>query len=362
MKPVKTKSGVFVCLAAFILAALFTGIAFPWTAARAEESYAMNAENFIYSAELTPGAGARKASLVFGADGNGSDWKAVADAEGGKIALVRDSEGETELRSAVYSFSTGSAVKFTVVVNEGVAKIFADDDVAIVTCKLDGYSGGGIKAEKDGEFTVGGESFTDTDAPYGDIYFGSGYNVLKVVNLTDGNAMLADKADYEFEGGALTVKESYLETLEAGREYLFRAVTSFTDFNFRVTADFTSVTAKPAVEKYYRDTDVVFELSDSVEVTKLLIDGKQFGFAQNDTRVTLSAADANTLTVGEHSVKLFTKKGRPDTSVTVSEAVETLVDIPEESTHLFLWIDIAIFGTAIIGYAAYSIISKTKKK
>lgn len=382
MKLGKKKSVFLAFLAALMLAALCFGlIAANGGRAYAEETtangygeatYLATAEdglsfgksdgkNFIYSAEFTPkNAQARSAGLVFGAGGElTSYWVAAADILKGEVKLWQSESGD--LKTAEYQFESGEKFKITVVVNDGIAKVFIDNgDVAVICCKLDDYSGGKSGLEVNGEFDVNKVKFTDTDSPDGDI-FSDGYEVLKVVNLTDGNYKLSGN-EYSTSGGVLTVSREYLKTLEADTEYVFRVVTSFTDFNFKVTTDFTAVTATPSIEKYYRNNDVTLELSGNVNVHKLLIDGKECEFTQTGDEVVISSAAIGSLSTGKHSVKLYTDKGRPETTITVSEMVETVSEPVVKATHLFLWIDLAIFASAIIGYITFSVISKRKKK
>lgn len=318
-------------------------------------------KNFIYSAEFTPvSSEAEAAGLVFGAKENLSSYlTATADIKNGKVKLSRSEAGE--LKCVDYSFVGGQKLKITVVTNDDVVKIFIDDsDVAVNVCKIDDYNGGKLGLLVKSDFTVSKVSFTDTDSPEGDIYC-NGYDVLKVVNVTDGNYKLKS-SEYTVDGGNLTVSREYLRTLESDTEYVFRVVTSFTDLNFKITTDFTAVTATPAVEKYYRNNDVTLELSGNVTVNKLLIDGKECAFTQTEKSVLISSEEIESLSTGKHSVKLYTDKGRPETTVTISEIVETVSDPVVKATHVFLWIDLAIFLGAIIGYTAFSIISKRKKK
>lgn len=319
-------------------------------------------ENFIYSAEFTPdNVRAQAAGLVFGVcDNLTSYWVATADTRDGVVKLWKPGEGE--LKTAAYPFNAGKKFKITVVVNDETAKIFIDnDDVAVITYRLYDYNGGKVGLNVfNGDFRINNVKFTDTDSSDGDM-FCNGYEVLKVVNLTDGNYKLKD-GEYSVKGGVVTLSRSYLDTLEADEEYLFRVVTSFTDFNFKVATQFTAVSATPSVEKYYRSDDVTIELSGNAKVNKLLIDGKECAFTQTDGKVVISSDQISSLSTGKHSVKLYTDKGRPEATITVSEMVETLSEPVTKSTHMWFWIDIAIFGSAIVGYILFSVISKRKKK
>ena len=358
MKSGKIKR-IYLALITVISAVLFFGIFAVNGVVYAEEVAdnvsGFNYCNFVYSAQFPAEAGADRTGFVFGADDN-SGWIAAAETAENRVALYRHDEDEVELKSIGYDFSAGEELKMTLVVNEGVAKIFiGSDDVAVLTCKLDGYEGG--KATVIGD--ASNISLMETDTPDGNIYVG-GFSVLKVVNLTDGNYIL-NSNEYSLTGGVLTVTDSYIKTLEAKTEYSFRAVTAFTDFNFTVNTTFTSVSATPSIEKYYKNNDVTLELSGNVKVHRLLIDGKECNFTQTEDRVVISSDLISSLATGKHSVKLFTDKGRPETSFNLSERVETVTEPVVKSAHVWLWIDLSIFAAAIIGYITYSILKKKKK-
>ena len=353
----KTKV-LFASLAVLTLAALCLAIV-P-TAAFAETTRSDfvlrkgNANNFIYSAEFTPDSSEVTGDgFVFGvSDDFTSYWAVVANIADGKVQLLKN---DTVLKSAQYSLEAGKTFALTLVVNEGIAKVFVDgSDVAAITCKLDGYSGGKVGVKSD--CAVAYEQFASTDTLDGDI-FCNGYNVLKVVNVNDGHKL--DSSEFSVSKSVLTVSREYLKTLEADTEYTFRVVTSFTDFNFTLTTDFTPATATSVMSKYYRGSDVTFELSGGAVVDKLLIDGENVEFTQNGNRIVVSAQVVNALPSGKHNVKLYTNIGRPETSFTLSEPAETLTEIVPEATHTFFWIDFAIFGSLILAYVVFTILKKT---
>ena len=362
MKLGKIKS-VYLAFLAVIAAAFIFGLFAVNSVAYAEDAESSlkgyDYGNFIYSAEFAPDGDAVRAGFVFGADEN-SHFIVAAETADSSVALYKQEKDkdDVELKRVGYTFE-GEQLKITLVVNEGVAKVFiGNSGAAALICKLDGYLGGKVKVLADG-CVASNTSLIETDTPDGHIYVG-GYEVLKVVNLTDGNYKL-DGKEYSLKSGALTVSEGYLKTLEANTEYLFRVVTSLTDFNFKVSTDFTSVTATPSIEKYYRHNDVTIELSSaSVTVNKLLIDGKECAFKQTEDRVVISSEQISGLATGKHSVKLYTDKGRPETTITVSEMVETVTEPVVKSTHMWLWIDLSIFAAAIIGYITFTIVKKKK--
>lgn len=317
-------------------------------------------DNFIYSAEFLPSANAQAAGLVFGVSDNLTNyWVATADTVENKVKIWQAGIGE--LKSADYAFESGKKFTITIAVNQGTVKMFVNDDtVAALTLTPQGYAGGKLGLNVfNGEFNINNVSLTFTDTLDGDLYVG-GYLVQKVINITDGHVKLAP-TDYTVRNGVLTLSPEYIRTLESGTSYTFRAITDFTDFQFDVTPDFTSVTATPAVSKYYGGNDVVLELSGTARVSKVTVDGVQVNFTQSDERITIAAQDATALGFGTHQVQLFTDCGRPATTFVLAEPVETLTEMEAKATHTFFWVDIAIFGALIVGYVAFTLIKKGKK-
>lgn len=368
MKLLKTKSLKTALFAVIVIAALLFAAAFGVKPSFAKaDSFSGN--NFIYSAELQT-AGGTSASIAFGKTKD-SSYTVTADVEGGTLALTQTTVQKEEpktvtLKSAECNFGTGN-LKLTVLVNEGVVKVFtAGGDVAVIVNKLHGYTGGGVEGSFAG-FTPINVNFISTDVPGGHIYIG-GYTLDKVVNLTDGNKKLTEKTEssageYTVKGGVITISDEYLRTLEAGVEYRFRAVTSFTDFDFTVKADFTAASLTPSIDKYYKGAPVTLELSGGAKVERLFIDGTEYkDFTANNGVVTVSADAISGLSNGKHTVKLYTDKGRPEASINISERIETVVEPEEKVTHVFLWVDLAIFGAAILGYAVFSIVKRVKGK
>ena len=347
MKSVKLQLSILIFVAVLLAALLpaFLGAA---------KAHAATYEgvNFIYVAEFK---GGDKIGFVFGKSGETYWEAAISD---GEIYILRHDDKDVKLKSAVCD--AAGDTKLALVLNEGVAKLFVgDSSIASLVYSLEGYAGGGVNLTGDTKE----ELFISTDTLDGDIYIG-GYSLVgedMVFNLTDGNAKLSKAAgDFSFEKGVITISESYLKTLEADSEYRFRAVTTLTDLDFVVKTNFTAAKAEPSVDKYYVGNDVTIEVSGGAKVEKLLIDGEEFSYEQTGGKVVIKSSALSGLPLGSHSVKLYTDKGRPETSINISEAVETLTEPPEKI--IFLWVDLAIFGAAIVGYITYTIVKKVRGK
>ncbi len=320
-------------------------------------------ESFIYSAEFTPrNADAQAAGLVFGVSDNlTAYYVATADAKLDKVKLWAPGMGE--LKTVNYKMEDGAKIKLTLVVNEGIAKIFVNNEtIAQLVCKLPDYHGGKLGLNVfNGEFDINKIGFARTERGNG--IFVNGYKVKNVYNLTDNNYKLKP-GEYVEEGGAVALSDSYLKTLGAGENYRFRVVTEFTDLEFDVTPDFADVSAAPAIEKYYKNDDVIIELAGQAKVSRLTIDGVDTEFTQSEAgdTVVIAAEKIASLSMGKHTVKLYTDLGRPEVTINISQAVETIAEPVVKATHLFFYIDIAIFGSVIIGYIVITIIKKYKKK
>ena len=355
MKVYRLKTILFATVAAFLLAAIGATFAASPPVYADSSSYAgSGATEFVFSAEFTPEENAEEARLCFSAGETG--FAAVANVAEGLVSL-RDTEGK-DLKRVGYDFGKEKFV-MTLVYNEETAKIYiGDSDVALLVIKIGETAEWKADVETKGDFTVKKVSFNGTDTLDGDI-FCLGYEVLKVVNLSDHNYKLTEK-EYSVEKGVLTVSQAYLNTLETGKTYSFRAVTSRYDLDFDITTDFLPVSAYSLTEKYYRDSDVSVEMSRAATVYKATIDEKETAFTQSGAVVKFAASDVNNLTAGKHVVKLYTDSGRPEATFSVAEAVETMTEMPVKATHLFFWIDVAIFASLILGYAGFTVIKKAK--
>lgn len=356
MKICKVKFLLICLIAAALCCTWFAGAAFAEDPL--PEPTGIQAKNFVYSAEFAPSND--QLTVYFGASAT-NGWQVTADKEQGTTVLSRVTvSAEKPSEPTVTALKTASASpnnKLTLVVNEGVAKVFADEsNVACLVCALTDYDGGIVGCE-----SAVNTQLARTDNSTGD--FCCGYTVQKVINVTDGHTKLG-ATDYSVQKGVLTVSREYLQTLESGTSYVFRAVTDFTDFDFVVMADFASVSVAPSSEKFYRGNDVVLELSGDATVSKVVVDGEEVatdGYTQQDGRVVISASALSAVADGKHGVTLFTDHGRPKTEFNLVDAVETLTEMEEQATHIFFWVDISVFGALILVYVVFVIVKKCKK-
>ena len=317
--------------------------------------------DFIYSVTLKQqDTAAEKVNIVFGADSELENyWLLTIDFVNDQIVL--GNQDMKEIKTVSFSFAYNTDYKINIVVNDNIAKVYVDkSDIASLVMGLGVYSGGRIGEDLEAShFTYSKVSTSNLDTLEGDI-FCSGYDVLKVVNLTDNNYCLKE-TEYSFDGLVVSVEEDYLKTLENSVTYKFRAVTTLTDFDFYVTTGDVGAQVTSAVNKYYRGDDLRFELSENTAVFKSFIDNQEFAFTQNNELVTIASSELTTLGSGEHTVKLFTQNGRPEAKFSLYEVVEVIPEVPAPVNHAFFFIDIAIFAVLILGYVAFSQIKKHSK-
>lgn len=316
--------------------------------------------DFIYSIYIKKeNASATAFKLKYGVNDD-SFWLFKIDIDN-KVITFGNNENEN-IKTVDYSFASNREYKVNLVVNDGVAKAYVDDsDISLLTFKMDGYAAGEVVDNlAESLLNYSGRNLSSLNTLSGDI-FCSGYTILKVVNLTDGNYKLSAD-EYVISNGVITIKESYLNTLENGTEYKFRAVTSLTDLDFYVTTKEVGAQVNSLVEKYYRGDDAKFELSEATTVKKAVVDKNEIEFTQNNELITIKSKDLEALTSGEHVVKFYTENGQPEAKFSIYEVVETLPEVPTPVNHMYFFIDIAIFGVLIVGYILFTQLSKKGSK
>ena len=103
------------------------------------------------------------------------------------------------------------------------------------------------------------------------------------------------------------------------------------------------------------------EFTAGAEVRKVTVDGNEVAFEVKDGNVVISAENAAAAGFGKHTVRLYTDRGRSSAEFVLAEPVETLTEMPVKATHIFFWVDIAIFGSLILLYVAFVVLKKAKK-
>jgi len=172
--------------------------------------------------------------------------------------------------------------------------------------------------------------------------------VIKVVNVTDGSYRLKD-GEYSVEDGILLISESYLKTLEQNAEYTFRVVTSSTDFDAVIKTEYTSAEISPTI-------------IGGAEVYKVEINGREYAYELEGNTITVSAEALKNLTSGTHIIRVYTSEGRPAVNFSLAALPDYREETVEPVSHVFFWVDIAVFASLIAGYAVFTIVKKYGKK
>lgn len=311
--------------------------------------------DFTYSACFTPlKEDAQACGMVFGLSENLTDyWVVSADLKFGKVKLWRSGVGD--LKVANYGFSANKEIEITVTVSGKTVTAFIDGRL-VLSHEIYDYKGGNVGLNVyNAEMNINRVTFEKDSAFIGND------EVIKVVNVTDGSFRLSDE-NFTFENGYLNISEKYLSTLEADTEYTFRVVTTQNDLNVTIKTSFVSAEILSQKTEYERGEDLIFTVTDGVEINKLEIDGVSTEFICQGNVITVSVENIKNLVSGEHSVKVYTSKGRPSFKFSLAG----LEDYREEEiipiSHVFFYIDIAIFSAAIVAYITVTIVKKCKKR
>ena len=331
-------------------------------ALQSETSY----RDFLYSVTLKKENDAAKAfELSYGKVGEGEGtryWKVTLDFQNDTIAI--GNQDKVEIKSAEYDFEDSKEYRVNILSNDGLAKVYVNDsEWALLVYATEGYEGGKVEDNLEAsQLTYSKDSIVNLLPNSGDVFIG-GYTLYRVVNLGDGNYPLKE-GDYTVNRGVITINDSYLRTLETNSQYKFRAVTSLTDFDFYVKTGEVGTQVVSSTAKYYVGDEARFELSETSKVSKVLIDQEEVAFTQNQNLdvVTIAPGALSSIPSGEHTIKFFTENGRPETKFSLYSSVEIIPPVPAPVSHLFFYIDIAIFAVLIGGYVTFSLLSKRKKQ
>lgn len=322
-----------------------------------------SAEEFCYSAEVS--VDGQACGLMFGVSSNFFDYfVATADFEENLVKVWRAGVGD--LASVSYDFGGAASCTLTVVVNAGSAKVQVDGKTALM-CPLPGYSGGmlGINVYN-GEAVFNNVSLTRIAAATfsgESISFNvPGITVQKVVNLTDGRAVLTAE-QYSAADGVLTVNSSYLSTLADGEVYSLRAIGEEGEIDLTLQTDFGGMSLEPVQTEYAPGAGVTINLYGEGQIYSLYVDGvvaDASSYSVADGVLSFTQEFCGALSEGSHTVTAYTSCGRPQTEFII---VQPHADGEEpRADHVFFWIDIAIFAVFVAGYVGVNIYTRRKRK
>lgn len=188
-----------------------------------------------------------------------------------------------------------------------------------------------------------------------------GDGIAKVINVTDGSYRL-NEDEYSSEDGELVIDGGYLYTLEAGREYVFRVVTADGEYDVTVETDFTAPVLTAGSESFVRGDEVSFTLSENVLIYDVQVDGRTVEYTREGNKIILSPQAFSQMTTGEHTVKLFTSKGRPSLGFTLEGQPDDIWQEIVPINYTWVIIDMVIFGGAILAFVTFVVIRKIQKR
>lgn len=323
-----------------------------------------SAEEFSYSAEIS--VNGQACGLMFGVSDNFFDYfVATADFKENLVKVWRAGVGD--LASVSYDFGGAASCTLTVVVNAGSAKVQVNGKTALM-CPLPGYSGGmlGINVYN-GEAVFNNVSLTRIAAATfsgESISFNvPGITVQKVVNLTDGRAVLTAE-QYSSADGVLTVSSAYLSTLADDEVYSLRAIGAEGELDLKLHTDFGGMTLSAAASEYATGSAVTVNIGGEGQILSLFVDGAAIGSSEYSVEngvLSLSAEFCASLGEGRHTVTAYTSCGRPQADFLIARPYDDGAQEPQ-SSHVFFWVDIAIFAVFILGYAGVNVYARRKRR
>ena len=323
-----------------------------------------SAEEFSYSAEVS--VNGQACGLMFGVSDNFFDYfVATADFKENLVKVWRAGVGD--LASVPYDFGGAASCTLTVVANSGSAKVQIDGTTALM-CPLEGYEGGklGINVYN-GEARFNNVSLKHINAAVfggADVSFNvPGITVQKVVNLTDGGAVLAE-GQYSSADGVLTISSAYLSTLADGEVYSLRAIGAEGELDLKLHTDFGGMTLSAAESEYAPGSAVTVNIGGEGQILSLFVDGAAVGASEYSVEngvLSLSAELCASLGEGSHTVTAYTSCGRPQTEFLIARPYDDGAQEPQAS-HVFFWVDIAIFAVFILGYAGVNVYVRRKRR
>lgn len=283
--------------------------------------------------------------LMFGISGNKTDYfVATADFTDNKVKIWRSGIGD--VATADCALSGKSSVRITVKTVGKKAEVYIDGERALAA-ELNGYNCGGLGLNVyNGAFCVNSVS--------------TGERIIKVVNVTDGSKRLGEN-DYYVKDGEVKIENKYLATLENDTEYVFRVVTTSSEYDIKAKTRFAVAEMLAEKEEFSKGEELVLALTDGVELYKIEVDGREVEFTRNGHYATVSAVELCNVTGGSHVVKAYTSMGRPAVTVTILSPADFREEEIEIISHTFFYIDMAIFGSAIVAYVVFTVVKKFKK-
>ena len=185
-----------------------------------------------------------------------------------------------------------------------------------------------------------------------DLVIGEFKDLVKIVNISDNSYRLSEN-DYSYDDNILSLSNSYLRTLDVKGEYTFRVVTVNGFYDIKVKTSFIGASVTSEKTEYENSDSIIVNITDAAIVKAVYIDNMKIdSYEVKDNVLTIGNEVVSNLTLGNHTLTIYTDNGRPSYSFKINETFDYVVE-EEKSNHLFFYIDIAIFGGFILGYCVF---------
>lgn len=323
--------------------------------------------DFTYTASIQVKENGQAAGLLFGLSENHFDYVvATVDFHDNLIKLWRAGIGDLKVVS--YDFKGNSSCRLTVQVENKTVKITVDEEkIPVLVYLYEAYTGGSLGLNVYHATAVFNHItlFTETPIEFdgaGSVDFTLEEEIEKIINITDHSYRLKEN-EYIYENGKLQISEQYLRTLDTDTRYLFRVVTSTSWLDKIIETSFASSKLHSDKTEYSSTEQISLTLEGATSVKAVYVNGiltENYQWSENT--ITLAKELTENLVNGSHTITVYTENGRPQLEFSIAEAFATQPEEVQEANHIFFYVDIAIFAFLILGYGAFSIYKKRKKK
>ena len=316
-------------------------------------------DEFTYSTNINIING-QAAGLMFGISDNYYSYYVVTcDMNTNEIKLWQSGIGD--LKVVPYNFENKNCTLTISVINQTLFVKVNESLDNVLVYLLEDYSNGllGLNTynSKVAFNDIYYKEINSLEFSSNDMNLGQFEDIIKIINVSD-NSYSLKQNDYTYEDNTLIIKKEYLYSLDSSSSYTFRIITEDGYQEVEITNNFTSSSVQSSKNEYENNESIILNLIDCTTVNEVYIDGiKIEDYTLNGSTLTIHNSIITNLSLGSHQVEVRTDNGRPIFDFRILESFDNITD-EIESNHLFFYIDIAIFASAIIGYTLFTIYKK----
>lgn len=323
-------------------------------------------EDFIYHASIDVLEDGQAAGLLFGLSENKLNyWVATVDFKDNVIKLWQAGVGD--LKVIPYDFKGQKSCNLSILLQNKTVTIQINDDKSPKLVQiLSDYNGGMLGLNVYHSKTAFNHIYASSleELEYdgqNEIQQNVAGEVVKIINVSDQSYRLKED-EFSYEDGILKINQKYLNSLKAGKSYIFRIVTS--DYTYDQTIHILFEEAKLSSEKTeFKNTDsLVFYLDGTQHIQRVYLDNIALDdYEFIDQRLILPQDYSMHLVSGSHTITVYTDLGRPTFEFSISEVFDGIIEEENVANHVFFYVDISLFAVVIIAYVAFTIYKRKKK-